>query len=72
MLGTSAWSEHLRGTGSRHHLWLREAVAEESPLAWTDPILYELVAGASNTRHAEEIRELLRWPTSGSISPGRD
>lgn len=59
LIDTSAWIEYLRGTGSPHHLWLREAIVEGTPLAWTDPILYELVAGASGTRRAEEIRGLL-------------
>lgn len=59
LVDTSAWIEYLRGTGSRHHLWLRDAIVGEAPLAWTDPILYELVAGASTTRRAEEIRGLL-------------
>jgi predicted nucleic acid-binding protein len=59
LVDTSAWIEYLRGTASRHHLWLRDAIVEEAPLAWTDPVLYELVAGASTTRRAEEIRGLL-------------
>jgi predicted nucleic acid-binding protein len=59
LVDTSASNDYLRGTGTQHHLWLRDAIVSGSPLAWTDPILYELVAGAGSTRRAGGIRALL-------------
>ena len=42
----------IRGTGSPHNLWLRDAIRAETPLGWTDPVLYELTAGARSARMA--------------------
>lgn len=59
LVDTSAWIEFLRGTGSPHNRWIREALRTETPLGWTDPILYELTAGAGSPRRVEELRALL-------------
>lgn len=59
LVDTSAWVEYLRGTGSSHNLWIREAIAEARPLGWTDPILYELTTGAGSSARALELRGLL-------------
>jgi predicted nucleic acid-binding protein len=56
---TSAWVEYLRGTGSRYHLWLREAIGAGRRLAWTEPVLYELTAGAGDANRAATLRALL-------------
>lgn len=59
LVDTSAWIEYLRGTGSPQNLWLRKAIRAQTPLAWTDPILYELMAGAGSAQRAEQLRALL-------------
>ncbi len=59
LVDTSAWVEYLRGTGSPHNVWIREAIAEERPLGWTDPVVYELTAGARTSERALELRGLL-------------
>ena len=59
LVDTSAWVEFLRATGSPHHLWLREAIKLERPLAWTEPILFELASGASAAEQATTLRSLL-------------
>lgn len=59
LVDTSAWVEFLRATGSAHHWWLHRAIADETPLSWTDPILYELTAGAGGTARAAQLRALL-------------
>lgn len=59
LVDTSAWVEYLRGSGSPHHRWLRDAIRAETPLAWTEPVLYELTAGARSARRAAELRALL-------------
>ena len=59
LVDTSAWVEFLRGTGSAHNRWLRDAIQAETPLGWTEPILYELTAGARTPQRGEELRALL-------------
>jgi len=59
LVDTSAWVEYLRGTGSAHNVWIRQAIKDERPLGWTDPILYELTAGARSPERAHELRRLL-------------
>jgi predicted nucleic acid-binding protein len=59
LVDTSAWVEYLRATSSPQHRWIREAIASERPLGWTDPILYELTAGARSTERADQLRALL-------------
>jgi len=56
--------------GSAQHTWVRDAIAAEQPLGWTDPILYELTAGARTNQRATELRSLLlRGPMLALISP---
>ena len=59
LVDTSAWVEYLRGTGSPHNSWIRDAIRAETPLGWTEPILYELTAAAGSPRRVEELRALL-------------
>lgn len=59
LVDTSAWVEYLRASGSEHHLWIREALERDEPLGWTDPILYELTAGARSAEHASRLRGML-------------
>jgi predicted nucleic acid-binding protein len=59
LVDTSAWVEYLRGTRSPHHHWLREAITQQTPVGWTEPILYELTAGARSAARADELRGLL-------------
>ncbi|MCC5950314.1 MAG: PIN domain nuclease [Nitriliruptoraceae bacterium] len=59
LVDTSAWIEYLRSTGSPHHIYIRDAILADSPIAWTEPILYELIAGARSPRRAAGLRALL-------------
>lgn len=59
LVDTSAWVEYLRGTGSPYNTWIRDAIRAETPLAWTETVLYELTAGAGSQRRLEELRALL-------------
>jgi predicted nucleic acid-binding protein len=55
---TSAWVEFLRGTGSEAHLRLRELL-ERGELAISDAVLMEVLAGARDSRHRDQLRRLL-------------
>lgn len=59
LVDTSAWIEYLRGTDSSYNIYIREGILAEDPLAWTEPILYELTAGARSPRRAADLRALL-------------
>ncbi len=59
LVDTYAWVEFLRATGSPQHLWLRDAIEREVSLAWTEPILFELMAGARSGERANQLRSLL-------------
>ncbi|MEX2548820.1 MAG: PIN domain nuclease [Nitriliruptoraceae bacterium] len=66
LVDTSAWVEYLRGTGSPHNDWIRGAILAERPLAWTEPVFYELIAGAGSPRRVGDLRALLlRGPIFG-------
>lgn len=56
---TSAWVEYLRKTGSAANVRMRVLVQESGRLATTDVVLMEILAGARDDRHREELRRLL-------------
>jgi len=59
LVDTSAWVEYLRATGGREHLTLRERIAQGVPLATTDVVIMELLAGARDEPHASRLRRML-------------
>jgi predicted nucleic acid-binding protein len=64
---TSAWVEYDRATGSPADLRLTNLIAEGGPLAVTEPVVMELLAGARSDRREDDLRrfvlrfELLRF-----------
>ena len=63
VVDTSAWIELLRKSGSAVHRTLRELIAEDAPLAVTEVVVLELLAGASSDREHEELRDrVLAFP----------
>ena len=59
LVDTSAWIEYLRGTGSRVHRKVRELLETEQPLASTEVVVMEVLAGARDDLHLERLRRLL-------------
>lgn len=57
MIDTSAWIEFLRDTGSSTASAVDEALARD--VAVSDPIRMELLAGARDDIHLEQLRRLL-------------
>jgi predicted nucleic acid-binding protein len=63
---TSAWVEYDRGTGSEVDRRMVELIGDEGPLAVTEPVAMEVVAGArSEEREAQLRRLLLRFELLG-------
>ncbi len=59
---TSAWVEYDRATGSAVDLRLSQLIEAEGPIAVTEPVIMEVLAGArSDTREADLRRLLLRF-----------
>jgi len=59
---TSAWVEYDRATGSAVDLRLSELIATDGPVAVTEPVIMEVLAGArSDAREADLRRLLLRF-----------
>ena len=56
---TSAWVEYDRATGSRADLRLRDLIAADGPIAVTEPVIMEVLAGARTDARAADLRRLL-------------
>lgn len=56
---TSAWVEFDRGTGSEVDRRLADLIASDGPLAITEPIVMEVVAGARKGERQADHRRLL-------------
>lgn len=56
---TSAWVEYDRATGSTVDQRVMELVRDEGPLAVTEPVIMEVVAGARTDDRESELRRLL-------------
>jgi predicted nucleic acid-binding protein len=59
LVDTSAWVEFLRATGSPSHERVRELLTADAPLATTEVVLMELLAGARTAQDATDVRRLL-------------
>ncbi len=59
MIDTSAWVEFLRGTESPVCLHVRRLIAHRAPVATTEPIVMEVLAGARDDRHLRSLRRLV-------------
>ncbi len=63
---TSAWVEYDRATGSRVDQRLTELISGDGPLAVTEPVIMEIVAGARTDERESDLRRmLLRFPLLG-------
>ncbi len=56
---TSVWVEYLRGTGSKGDRELTKLISSDTELATTEPIVMEVLAGARDDEHVEQLRRLL-------------
>jgi predicted nucleic acid-binding protein len=59
LVDTSAWVEFLRGTGSAADAALDALLGRGGEIATTDPVLMEVLAGARDTAHRDQLRRLL-------------
>lgn len=59
LVDTSAWVEFLRATQSPAHHRLRELLESDAAVFTTDVVVMEVLAGARDETHAEQLRRLL-------------
>jgi predicted nucleic acid-binding protein len=59
LVDTSAWIELLRATGHPAHVSLRHHLERRSPLATTEPIIMELLAGTRSGGERSRLRARL-------------
>jgi predicted nucleic acid-binding protein len=57
---TSAWVEFDRATSSPVDERLTELISSDGPLAVTEPVIMEVVAGARTDKREDDLRRLLR------------
>jgi predicted nucleic acid-binding protein len=57
---TSAWVEYDRATGSRVDRRLTKLIDTAGPVAITEPVLMEVLAGARDERREADLRRLLQ------------
>jgi predicted nucleic acid-binding protein len=56
---TSAWVEYDRATGSPVDQRLTALIADDGPVAVTEPVIMEVVAGARSYQRESDLRRLL-------------
>lgn len=59
LVDSSVWVEYDRATGSLSHLRLKELIETAGPVATTEPIVMEVLAGARDDRRESDLRRLL-------------
>lgn len=59
LVDTSAWVEYDRATRSPVDVRLTELIRTSSPVAVTEPVIMEVLAGAKDERRERELRRLL-------------
>jgi predicted nucleic acid-binding protein len=57
---TSAWVEYDRATGSLVDQSLSQLIADQGPVAVTEPVVMEVLAGARSNQRELDLRRLLR------------
>jgi predicted nucleic acid-binding protein len=72
LVDTSAWVEFLRGTGSSTDERVDALLGEEASLTTTDVVLMEVLAGARDDAHRDQLRRLLAGCTFIATEGPRD
>jgi hypothetical protein len=59
LVDSSVWVEYDRATGSPPHLRLKSLIDADGPIAITEPVAMEVLAGAHDDRREAGLRRLL-------------
>lgn len=69
---TSAWVEFDRGTGSAVDRRLTDLIASDGPVAVTEPVIMEVLAGARTDQRERNLRGLLLRFRLLAVDPASD
>ena len=69
---TSAWVEYDRATGSAVDRRLTDLIADGGPLAVTEPVVMEVLAGARSDARENDLRRLLLRFELVAVDPTAD
>jgi predicted nucleic acid-binding protein len=69
---TSAWVEYDRATGSAVDRRLTDLIADGGPLAVTEPVVMEVLAGARSDARENDLRRLLLRFELAAVDPTAD
>ena len=69
---TSAWVEYDRATGSPVDRRLTDLITEGGPLAVTEPVVMEVLAGARSDTRENDLRRLLLRFELAAVDPTAD
>jgi predicted nucleic acid-binding protein len=69
---TSAWVEYDRATGSAVDERLTGLIAQDGPLAVTEPVVMEVLAGARSDARENDLRRLLQRFRLEPVDPAAD
>ena len=59
LVDSSVWVEYDRATGSPSNLRLKELIEADGPIAVTEPVVMEVLAGSRDDRREADLRRLL-------------
>ena len=59
LVDTSAWVEYDRATGTAVDLRMKSLIETDGPLAVTEPVIMEVLAGARNDHREADLHRLL-------------
>ncbi len=69
---TSAWVEFDRATGSTVDVRLTQLITDDAPIAVTEPVMMEVLAGARTDARERDLRRLLQRFHLHSVDPAPD
>lgn len=72
LVDTSAWEEFDRATGSDVDNRLTDLIRTEGPVAVTEPVMMEVLAGARSDAQQEQLRRLLQRFALLRVDPAAD
>ncbi len=72
LVDTSAWVEYDRATGSAVDRRLTDLIAKGGPLAVTEPVVMQVLAGARSDARKNDLRRLLLRFELAAVDPTAD
>lgn len=72
LVDTSAWVEYDRATGSSVDRRLTDLITHDGPVAITEPVLMEVLAGARTDERERDLRRLLLRFELHAVDPTAD